>query len=169
MNTTAMTTTPVAHRLLPGAVTPSHCTGTWGPAYEATYNGSGYTAIAAQSVFRDRTHKVAQAVVAFPDAAAAKAFYDKQISDWNACKSIHISFAYLGSGTEVDVGVPVVTGDVLALLIVPTTTGIAGQQCERDMTVRANVIVDVRACSPTVGSAGSSMVREIADKITTRP
>lgn len=169
MNTTAMTTVPIAHTLLPGTATPPHCTGTWGPAYEATYTGSGFTAVAAQAVFRNPTHKVAQAVVAFPDAAAAKAFYDKQISDWNACKSTHVRFEYLGTSTEIDVGVPVVTGDVLALLVVPTTTGIAGQQCERDMTVRANVIVDVRACSPTVGSAGSSMVREIADKITTGP
>lgn len=169
MNTTAMTTVPIAHRLLPGAATPPHCIGTWGPAYETTYADSGFTAVAAQAVFRDPTHKVAQAVIAFPDADAAKTFYDKQISDWNACKSTHVRFDYLGTSTEIDVGVPVVTGDVLALLVVPTTTGIAGQQCERDMTVRANVIVDVRACSPTVGSAGSSMVREIADKITKKP
>lgn len=166
MNTTAMTTTPIAHSLLPGSVTPPHCTGAWGPGYEATYTGSGYTAVAAQALSRDPTHKVAQAVVAFPDAASAKAFYDKQVGDWNACKSSHVRFEYLGTSTDVDVGVPVVTGDVLALLVVPTGTGITGQQCERDMTVRANVIVDVRACSPTVGSAGSSMVREIADKVT---
>ena len=54
-------------------------------------------------------------------------------------------------------------------MLVPTTSQTAGQQCERDMTLRSNVIVDVRACSPTVGSAGLSIARDIADKIAPAP
>jgi serine/threonine kinase PknH len=169
MNTSGMTAIPVESALLYGSVTPPHCTGAWGPVYDLTYNGSGYTALAVQGVFGGQTHRLVQAVVAFPDAAAAKAFYDKQVADWNACKSTHIRFEFDGGVTEADVGVPSVTGDLLSVMLVPTTSQVAGQQCERDMTVRGNVVVDVRACSPTVGSAGSSIAREIADKVGRNP
>lgn len=168
MNTTGMTAIPVEHAPLDGSITPPHCAGAWGPVYASTYNGSGYTALAVQGVFRDQTHRLVQAVVAFPDAGAAKAFYDRQVADWNACKSTHIRFEHNGV-TEVDLGVPAVTGDVMSLLLVPTTSQVAGQQCERDMAVRGNVIVDVRACSPTVGSAGMSIAREIADRVGRTP
>jgi PknH-like extracellular domain len=54
---------------------------------------------------------------------------------------------------------------VLTLKLVPTSATVEGQQCERNMAVRANVIVDVRTCSPTIGSAGLSIATAIADKI----
>jgi hypothetical protein len=168
MNTTGMTAMPVESAPLEGSIPPPQCAGAWGPVYAATYNGSGYAALAVQGVFRKPTHKLVQAVVAFPDAGAAKAFYDRQVADWNACRSTHIRFDYNGA-TEADLGVPAVTGDVMSLMLVPTTSSVAGQQCERDMVVRSNVIVDVRACSPTVGSAGLSIAREIADKVAHTP
>jgi len=40
----------------------------------------------------------------------------------------------------------------------------AGQQCERNLALRADVIVDV-CDSPTVGSSGLSVTSAIADKI----
>jgi serine/threonine-protein kinase len=174
MNTTAMTAKPPLNELLPGTITPPHCAGTWGPANQATYNGSGYTGLAVQGYFNPTTnqnpstHQLVQSVVAFPDAGAAKAFYDRQVADWNACKSTHITFDQNGH-TEADLGVPAVAGDGMSLMLVPTNSKTAGQQCERDMAVRSNVIVDVRACSPTVGSAGLSIAREIADKIAPAP
>ncbi|MBY0290803.1 MAG: sensor domain-containing protein [Mycobacteriaceae bacterium] len=163
MNTTGMTADPPLTELLSGSVTPPHCTGAWGPAYGATYKGSGYTGLAIQGFFQPPIQMV-QAVVSFPDAGAAKAFYDRQVADWNACKSTHIR--YEGGGvTEADLGVPSVAAGIMTLLLVPTTARTAGQQCERDMALRSNVIVDVRACSPTVGSAGFSIANEIAERI----
>ena len=53
----------------------------------------------------------------------------------------------------------------MTLMLTPTTCTTAGRQCERNMAVRANVIVDVRACSPTIGSSGLSITSAIADKI----
>jgi len=163
MNTTGMTADPPLAKLLPGSVTPPHCTGAWGPAYEATYQGSRYTGLAIQGFFQPPIQMV-QAVVSFPDAGAAKAFYDRQVADWNACKSTHIR--YEGGGvTEADLGMPSVAAGIMTLLLVPTTARTEGQQCERNMALRSNVIVDVRACSPTVGSAGFSIANEIAEKI----
>jgi serine/threonine protein kinase len=165
MNKPGMTAMPTEYEPLAGSVTPPNCTGAWGPAYQATYDGSGFTGLAIQGVFADPTHKLVQAVVAFPDANGAKAFYDRQVADWNGCKNTHIKFEYQGASTEADLGVPATTAGILTMKLNPTTSATTGQQCERNMAVRANVIVDVRACSPTVGSSGLSIASAIADKI----
>lgn len=165
MNKPGMTALPTEYQPIAGTVTPPNCMGTWGPGYQATYDGSGFTAMVIQGVFGEPTHKLIQAVTAFPDANAAKVFYDRQVADWNACKSSHIKFEYEGSSTEADLGVPTTTAGVMSMKLTPTTSATEGQQCERNMALRANVIVDVRACSPTVGSSGLSIARAIADKI----
>ena len=165
MNKPGMTAMPTEYEPLAGAVTPPNCTGAWGPAYQATYDGSGFTRLVVQGVFADPTHKLVQAVTAFPDANAAKAFYDRQVADWNGCRNTHVKFDYQGASTEADLGVPATTAGILTMKLNPTTSATAGQQCERNMAVRANVIVDVRACSPTVGSAGLSIASAIADKV----
>lgn len=165
MNKPGMTAMPTEYAPLAGSVTPPNCTGAWGPAYQATYDGSGFTSMVIQGVFSDPTHKLVQAVTAFPDANAAKVFYDRQAADWNACKDSHIRFEYQGASTEADLGVPSTTAGVMTMKLTPTTSATAGQQCERNMALRANVIVDVRACSPTVGSSGLSIASAIADKI----
>lgn len=165
MNKPGMTAMPSENAPLAGAVTPPNCTGAWGPAYQATYDGSGFTAMVVQGVFSDPTHKLVQAVTAFPDANAAKVFYDRQVADWNACKDTHIRFEFQGASTEADLGVPTTTAGVLTMKVTPTTSAVVGQQCERNMALRLNVIVDVRACSPTVGSSGLSIASAIADKI----
>ena len=165
MNKPGMSAMPMEFAPIAGTVTPPNCTGAWGPAYQATYDGSGFTALAVQGVFANPTHKLVEAVASFPDAKAAKTFYDRQAADWNACKSNHIRFSYDGAATEGDLGVPTTTAGVMTLMFSPTTSATAGQQCERNMTVRANVIVDVRACSPTVGSSGLSITTAIADRI----
>ena len=165
MNKPGMTAMPTEYEPLAGSVAPPNCTGAWGPAYQATYDGSGFTGLVVQGVFSDPTHKLVQAVTAFPDANAAKAFYDRQVADWNGCKNTHIKFEYQGASTEADLGVPATTAGILTMKLNPTTSATTGQQCERNMAVRANVIVDVRACSPTVGSSGLSIASAIAEKI----
>jgi serine/threonine-protein kinase len=109
--------------------------------------------------------KVAQAVASFPDPGAAKAFFDKESAAWSSCQSTHMTWSYGSNSAEVDVGVPAMIGDMMTLKLVATSSTLAGQQCERVMTLRGNVIVDVRACSPTIGSGGLSIASDIAAKI----
>ncbi|GAS93182.1 serine/threonine protein kinase [Mycolicibacterium canariasense] len=156
---------PLETRPLAGNVAPPHCTGAWGPAYAATYDGTGFTGMAIQGVAQGQEHRIAQAVLAFPDPAAAQRIYDKLVGDWSACQNTHAVFSYQGASTEIDIKTPRPIGDIDTLMLVPTTSQVAGQQCERGMALRGNVIVDVRVCSPTVGSAGYSITRAIADKI----
>lgn len=156
---------PVESEPLAGNVEPPHCTGAWGPGYATTYNGTGFTGIAIEGVAQGPQHRIAQAALAFPDPAAAQRIYDKLISDWNACQNTRAEFSYQGSGTTVDIKTPRPIGDITTVMLVPTNSPTPGQQCERGMALRGNVIVDVRVCSPTVGSAGYSITRAIADKV----
>jgi serine/threonine-protein kinase len=167
MGVTGMTGKPVVHnQLLPANVTPPNCTGAYVPTVDTTYAGSGYTASEIQSLNLEPTHKVFQAVVAFPDPVAAKSFYDRQVADWNACKFVHVIYVGGGSSTEATLSVPATNGGVLTLMIVPSTSPVPGMQCERAMTPAGNVIVDVRACSPSVGAAGWMLALDIAEKVT---
>ena len=165
LNTPGMTSIPVESNLLLGTITPANCSGVWAPVYASTYNGSGFTGLAVQGVFLQPTVKVAQAVVAFPDPGAAKAFFDKQVADWSACKSSHISFRFDGPTNEVDVGVPAMSGDVMTVGLTSSNSQVANQKCERALTARGNVIVDVRACSPSINSGGYDIASDIAAKI----
>ncbi|MBE5438352.1 sensor domain-containing protein [Mycobacteroides abscessus] len=156
---------PVESQPLGGDVQPPHCTGAWGPGYRATYDGTGFTGMAIGVLAQGQAHRIAQSVLAFPDPAAAQRIYDKLIGDWNACQNTHAVFSFQGASTEIDIKTPRPIGDINTLMLVPTTSPVPGQQCERGMALRGNVIVDVRVCSPTVGSAGYSITRAIADKV----
>jgi serine/threonine-protein kinase len=164
-----MSVTVTDSKMVDGDITPPNCTGAWGPVHANTYNGSGFTGMTAQSVNNDPTHKLIQAAVSFPDAGAAQAFYDRQVTDWNGCKFAKITATYSGNSNGATLSVPSTNGGILSLMVVADTSTVAGMQCERAMTVRANVIVDVRACSPNVGSSGWNIARDIGNKIVPAP
>lgn len=170
MGSPGMTLAVTDNTMIAGTVTPPNCTGAWGPVHAATYDGSGFTGMTAQAVNNDPTHKVVEAAVSFPDAPAAQAFYDRQVADWNGCKFAKITAQY-GSAKPngATLGVPSTAGGILSLAVVAETSAVANMQCERAMTVRANVIVDVRACSPNIDSAGWNIARDIGNKILPAP
>jgi len=152
--------------MMGGSVAPPQCTSAFGPAYRAAFDGTGYTGVVIQVLQQGRAQQLAQAVTSFPDPAAAKAAYDRLVGGWNSCQSQRITYTPDGGASRVvDVATTRTIGDVATVMLIPTDPPVPGQQCERDMTVRGNVIVDVRACSPTVGSAGYAIASAIADKI----
>jgi serine/threonine-protein kinase len=166
-----MTASPVSTELISGlTVTPDNCAGAWTPGLSDTYAGSGYTGAALQLV-RDpgqNNHQVNEAIVSFADDAAAKAFYDQQVAAWKACNYQKISAAAQGvpsvSGTT---GVAADTdGTTDMLILVDNWPGGGAIQCQRAITNRTNVVVDVLACSPSVGSGGWTIARDIGQKIT---
>jgi serine/threonine-protein kinase len=166
-----MTASPVSTELISGmTVTPDNCAGAWTPGLSDTYAGSGYTGAALQLV-RDpgqNNHQVNQAIVSFADDAAAKAFYDQQVAAWQGCNYQKISATAPGvpsvSGTA---AVSADTdGTTNMLILVDNWPGGGAIQCQRAITNRTNVVVDVLACSPSVGSAGWTIARDIGQKIT---
>lgn len=154
----------LVHTVLPGTTTPANCGGAFSPADGSSYNGSGFTGVAVQGLSTD-TVRVLQSVAAFPDPGGAKAFFDKQSADWSSCQSTHVTWSYQGQSTEVDLGVPAMAGDVMTLGSTSINKTGANKRCERALTPRGNVIVDVRVCSPDINSGGYGIASDIAAKI----
>lgn len=154
-------------------VTPADCTGVFTPGHSMVYETSGYTGFAAQPVFdpNDGIHKVIQMVASFPDAAAAQAFYQEQVADWTGCKFTTLEVAATGGagGDTVKTGAVVNTDDNADseyLQTILLSDGPPEKMCQRDLTVRANVIIDVRACADNPGGAAWSIMKDIGAKIT---
>jgi hypothetical protein len=151
-------------------VDPFNCTGAVQPGAETTYLGSGFTGITGQLLTdAPQDNKVLQYIASFPSDAEAKAFVDKQVAGWDACKFTDVTLStgdgntYVGSNGTV--GVTATTDGTPSVFIFPPG-GTAGRQCQHAMTPRKNVVVDVRVCAPSVGSMGWTLARDIGQKIT---
>jgi hypothetical protein len=149
-------------------VDPFTCTGAVQPGAYTTYNGSGYTGFAGQLLTDvPQENKVLQYIVSFPSDAEAKAFVDKQVAGWEACKFTDVTLS-TGGGQAVSnatVGVTANNDGTANVFIFPPAGG-AGRQCEHAITPRKNVVVDVRVCAASVGSMGWTLARDIGQKIT---
>lgn len=162
---------PVAADLASGpTVTPANCSGAWTPADGTAYAASGYTGVAAQTVGSAAPGgpEVVQAVVSFPDDQAATTFYDTQVAAWKECAFDTITVTGSETVTGKSAASGAADGTLTMLIFQRTPDGGDGPQCQRALTVRTNLIVDVRACSPSVGSAGWTIARDIGQKITGR-
>ena len=164
-----VTTGPVETSLSTDPVTPPNCAGVWAPGAQSTYGDSGYTGVAIQTAQGGNGLHLVQAAVLFPDEAAAKAAFQKQASDWTACRFKTLNATYDGLGTDT----VKTTGngedkakEFLNMSILTDTSGAANAiTCSRGVSRRANVVVDVRGCSSDNVTAGLSVAREIGTKI----
>ncbi|WP_142386925.1 sensor domain-containing protein [Mycobacterium hubeiense] len=150
-------------------IAPPNCAGAWAPADNATYAGAGFTGMAAQVVKEEPRplHQVIQAVVSFPDAASAKNFYDKQPAEWSECRFTAVT-AQSPDKTETATIGATATGDevLIAHISVKGVPDAPYMACQRGLAARANVIIDVRGCSPQLGSPGYTFARDISQLIT---
>jgi serine/threonine-protein kinase len=133
---------------------------------ENSYKGAQFTGMAAQTVDTNPpTHEVIQAVVSFPGADEARKSYDQQMFGWEGCKGRFGATYDDGASYGFDVGVELTKDGVVSMRLTPVRPEVPGLWCDRAMTLRNNVIVDVRACSRMVGDAGATIARMIGDKI----
>jgi hypothetical protein len=163
-----MTPTAVQDAPLSGAtVTPDSCTGAVMPGFDSVYRGSSFTGIAVQGLTNDPQRVgVIQAIASFPSEADAQSFVDQQFAGWQACKYTDITLI-VGNG-EPQRGKVAISANTLGtnnVFIFPPT-GTDGRQCQHAMSARKNTVVDVRVCTPSVGSMGWTLARDIGEKIT---
>jgi serine/threonine kinase PknH len=149
-------------------VDPFTCTGAVQPGAQATYLGTGFTGFAGQLLTdAPQENKVLQYIASFPSDAEAKAFVDKQVAEWEACKFTDVTLS-TGGGQAVSEGTVSVTANAdgtPSVFIFPPGGG-PGRQCQHAMSPRKNVVVDVRVRAPSVGSMGWTLARDIGQKIT---
>lgn len=133
-----------------------------------SYAGSGWTAVREQSL-RERGHHAAhyadQAVVLFPSADKASAFYTATVQRWPACSNRQFTRTPAGvAAQQWAVGPISNTNGTLSNVI--TEQGGSSEVCERAVTVSNNVAVDISTCSHT-NAAGTAVniAHQIAAKI----
>lgn len=164
----AMTVVPDSHpdAMWRANVDNPNCLGVYHPAEEPVYQGSRWTATQGQSLREAGTtsrHTVIQAVVSFPTAQAATAFATQQEGDWTRCLGRSITATYPKNGSET-FSVTTVNNRGGVLTAVLTEEGASGWGCQRAMTTRSNVVVDVAAC----GFAPTDQAARIATQIAGR-
>lgn len=125
---------------------PRECLAVDGAAQEQVYADSGYTGVREQAMSDgdDFEHYVDQAVIAFPSAKRAAAFFANSAQQWQACHE----YSHIQSGTTWTAG-PITNVD--GMLSTVATQDNAGNDvswaCGRALTVANNVVVDVNTCS----------------------
>jgi hypothetical protein len=142
------------------------------PAQLPVYANSRWTAVRGQSLHEpgegaEFKHTVDQAVVSFPTAADATAFYNTSVQRWTACANRNYTRTPKGESPRTW-STQAATNVNGTLSIRRPEEGGNGWNCQRALTVRNNVAVDVLACSFTQGDFADTVTQLIANKIVKR-
>lgn len=142
-----------------------------GPAQDKVYVGTGWTAIRGQRLddsvddSKGRDHYAIQAVIAYPSARDANAFYNSSAQSWSACANRRFSDLPQDKPPVVwtVAGINKVSG---TLSTSEVQEGGDGWSCQRALTVRNNVAIDVLACaSPLAAGTAVGIAEQIAAKV----
>jgi len=112
-----------------------------------------------------------QWLVLFPSATEAKAFFEASAKAWQACADRQINLPADEKGPELNwkLGPTANTNGVLSITVsisLNDPSGTSGGTCQRALTVRNNVVIDVSGCGPKdPGDAGVKIATQIADKV----
>ena len=143
----------------------------WAEAQRHTYDGTGWTAVRVEEL-RDRPddsdHVVYQSVVAFPDAASSHEFFADQVTDWAKCDDRRVDLHDPGDPNAHYWSLNTATEEHGVLTITRTEEENPRWSCQRAMTTKNNVVVDLSACAMDVDDRGAELARRIADKIDDR-
>lgn len=144
---------------------PPECIPLGGAVEAPVYAGIGWTAIRGQTLQEPTnfTHSVDQGVVLFPTAHAAAAFVNASTQSWAACANRtwhdNVNNAQMNNGA-----VSTTNGILTTTATNPRTKG---WTCQRALTSRNNVVIDVAACTYNTTEQGVSIAAQIAAKVPT--
>lgn len=133
----------------------------------AVYAGSDWSAVRGQILKEPgetMSHFVQQAVVAFPTAGDATAFFTTSAQRWSACSDHRFTYTKAGQPAVVWTVGSIKNSDGV-LTVLRTEEGADGWACQRALSVRNNVAIDVMACSTKPGNAAADIGNRIASKI----
>jgi len=156
---------------------PDECLYITGPALAPVYAGSGNTAVHGEhdvapipAGSNDPNPDVNQFVVLFPSADQANAFFTTSTQKWPACSNRGDNVPGGSDAPDIQwkVGAPSNANGVLS-----TTSTVSlsangqsiSQSCQRALTVRNNVVIDVEACQKDPGNIAVNVANQIAGKV----
>jgi serine/threonine-protein kinase len=134
---------------------------------DRVYSGTGYTGVSAlvsSEPGDNYDHWVNQAVVAFPSADKAKSFLQTSLDKWKACAGKTVTITN-NKGKQYRWTLAQVTGQSPKISVLETQEAADGWECERDMAVANNVIVDINACGYKITNQGGQITDKIVTKI----
>ncbi|TFV60629.1 sensor domain-containing protein [Mycobacterium sp. PS03-16] len=142
---------------------PRECLAVDGAGEALVYADSGFRAERDVSLNNgdDFTHYLKQAVVLFPYAEKAQAFFDASAQQWPACRE----YSHTQSGSQWTPG-PVSNADnTLSVTATMRDASAPGWACGRALALRNNVIVDVNTCSADPADSAVRIADQIGAKI----
>jgi hypothetical protein len=152
-------------------VSDKNCLAIDGAAQDKVYAGTGWTAMRGQRLddsvddSKKRKHYAIQAVVAFPSAHDASAFFDASVQSWNSCSKRRFSDVAQGQPDTVWT-VAGVNNDNGTLGTSQVQEGGDGWACQRALTVRNNIAIDIVTCAYSQsGSVAIDIATHIAAKV----
>ena len=167
MGTTGMAVTSQQTSMSDNGATmaPPECLAIDGAAEAPVYADSGYWAERDQSLNNgDKfTHYLKQAVVLFPSANQAGAFFTASAQQWPACRQ----YTHTQSGSLWDVGPISNTNSTLSTTATQQNANAPGWACGRALAHRNNVLIDVNTCSANPADSAVNIANQIAAKVPT--
>jgi hypothetical protein len=153
------------------SVTDKNCLAIDGPAQAKVYADTGWTGMRGQRIddsvdgSKRRSHYAIQAVIAFPTAHDAAALYDSSAQGWSACSNRRFSDVNAGKPDTVWTVAEITnTGGMLGTSQVQE--GGDGWTCQRALTVRNNIVIDIVTCSfSQTGAVATDIATQIAAKV----
>ena len=144
------------------------CLAVAGAAQQGVYEGTGWTGMRGQVLREPPTtpawsHYAVQAVVLFPSAAAAADFFTHSQRSWAGCSDRELTYAQQLAPDQVwSVGPVSTERDVLT--VSRTQRGPQQWSCQRALSVRGSVAVDVEACSLDGPTAAAASIAGLIDE-----
>jgi PknH-like extracellular domain len=144
---------------------PKECLAVDGSAQAQVYADSGYTAERDQTLQEgdNFTHYVQQAVVLFPSAKQAGAFFIASVQQWPACRQ----YTHTQSGSLWDVAPISNTNGTLSTIATQQNANEPGWACGRALAQRNNVLIDVNTCSADPADSAVNIANQIAARVPT--
>ena len=145
---------------------PQECLAIDGAAEAPVYANSGYRAERDQSLNDgdNFTHYLKQAVVLFPTAEKAGAFFDASAQQWPACRQ----YTHTQSESQWSVGQISNANRTLTTTATQQNAGAPGWGCERALVLRNNVIIDINTCSANPADSALKIAEQIAANVAAR-
>jgi len=143
------------------------CVGAWAPAQHSVYGNTGYSAARVQLLRNPSDvpaiYQVIQAVIAFPTADAAQKVITDQKAQWSACSGRPFTLQYPNEPAPEHWGFGPLsdTGGTLSIKQIPP----GANGCQRGLTARNNVVIDVIACRFDITNQAVDVVNAIAARV----
>ena len=146
-----------------------NCLGIWQTDEAAVYENSGSNGVRRQTLRAPDVDLwdsvVVQSVLSFPSSDAAHNFYTQSLDRWSKCTNHRLNVGISGQSAPGWQSGDLTKADTTITMPVTRQSVDQVRQCERVLSVKANVIIDAEACKPSAVTQAGEIVNRIAAKI----